>query len=177
MSANDKDEFVRAEIDWIGLALKEKKPLLGICLGAQMLTVHLGAKVGFHPKEVVEMGYYPLAATDAGRRLGAWPSHVYQWHREGCELAHGARLLATSDGAYPIQAFGYGPAAFGLQFHPEITFAQVHRWTGHSPQRLMMEGARQRHEHNAGHIDHGPKVRAWLDQFLGRWTRVELTVG
>jgi GMP synthase (glutamine-hydrolysing) len=176
MSANDKDEFIGREIGWIATALKEKKPLLGICLGAQMLTVHLGAKVGFHAEEMVEIGYYPLATTEDGRRLGAWPDHVYQWHREGCELPAGARLLATSGGAYPVQAFSYGPAAFAVQFHPEITFAQVHRWTGHSPQRLDMKGARQRQEHIEGHIVHGPKVRGWLDGFLGRWAKAELAV-
>ena len=45
------------------------------------------------------------------------------------------------NGAFPNQAFGYGPAAVGVQFHPEITYAQVHRWTGHNPQRLAMKGA------------------------------------
>jgi GMP synthase (glutamine-hydrolysing) len=175
MSANDKDEFIAREIEWIGVALEEKKPLLGICLGAQMLAVHLGARVGFHPEEMVEIGYYPLAPTEHGLALGPWPEHVYQWHREGCELPSSARLLATSSrGAFPNQAFAYGPTAFGVQFHPEITFAQVHRWTGHSAQRLEMKGARQRHEHIDGHINHGPRVRAWLDRFLGRWAKAEL---
>jgi GMP synthase (glutamine-hydrolysing) len=176
MSANDKDEFIIAETDWIGVALKERKPFLGICLGAQMLTNHLGGRVGFHPEEMVEIGYYPLACTKEGCRLGSWPEQVYQWHREGCELPAGARLLATSDGAFPNQAFVYGPAAFGVQFHPEITYAQVHRWTGHNNTRLQMKGARERHEHIHGHVMHGPKVHAWLDRFLSRWVRVDLTV-
>src|SRR5256885_1135384 len=103
------------------------------------------------------------------------PGHVYQWHREGFELARGARLLATSTGAYPNQAFGYG-SAIGVQFHPEITYAQVHRWTGHNNTRLGMKGARARHEHIEGHIHHGPKVHAWLDRFLGRWAKAELTI-
>src|SRR5262249_58066618 len=45
-SANDSDEFIRREIDWIAVPLAEKKPFLGICLGAQMLAKHLGARVG-----------------------------------------------------------------------------------------------------------------------------------
>ena len=44
-SANDKDDFIRREIDWLKVPLKEKKPYLGICLGAQMLAQQLGAKV------------------------------------------------------------------------------------------------------------------------------------
>src|SRR5262245_7717933 len=59
MSANDKDEFIRQEIRLIDVALREKRPLLGLCLGAQMLNLHLGGKVGFHPQDIVEIGYYP----------------------------------------------------------------------------------------------------------------------
>jgi GMP synthase (glutamine-hydrolysing) len=176
MSANDKDEFIVKETDWIGVALAEGKPLLGICLGAQMLANHLGAKVGFHADELAEIGYYPLTTAVDGSRIGPFPDHVYQWHREGFELAHGARLLATSTGAYPNQAFAYG-SAIGVQFHPEITYAQVHRWTGGSSSRLGMKGARERHEHIDGHIQHAPKVHAWLDRFLARWARAELVAG
>jgi GMP synthase (glutamine-hydrolysing) len=169
MSANDKDDFVRTEIDWIGVPLRERKPLLGICLGAQMLTVNLGAKVGFHPEELVEIGYYPLLPTEAGKALGQFPDHVYEWHKEGFELPSGARLVASSRGAFPNQAFIYGPAAVGVQFHPEITYAQVHRWTGHNPRRLAMKGACSRQQHIEGHVTHAPKVQAWLDRFLSRW--------
>src|SRR5262245_19182692 len=107
MSANDKDEFIVRETEWIGVALKEEKPFLCICLGAQMLTNRLGGRVGFHPKELVEVGYYPLETTPEGIEVGRFPDHVYQWHREGCELPRCARLLATSAGAYPVQAFGH----------------------------------------------------------------------
>jgi GMP synthase (glutamine-hydrolysing) len=177
MSANDKDEFIREEIDWIGVALNEKAPFLGICLGAQMLTLHLGAKVGFDPEQRAEMGYYPLATTGEGRCVGPFPDHVYQWHREGCELPAGARLLATSDGAFPVQAFAYGETAFGVQFHPEITFAQVHRWTGHHATRLEIKGAHGRQQHIEGHVAHGRKVQAWLDGFLGRWVAAGVSRG
>jgi GMP synthase (glutamine-hydrolysing) len=176
MSANDKDEFILAETRWIGVALKERKPYLGVCLGAQMLAVHLGAKVGFHPEELVEIGYYPLVTAPDGLAMGPFPDHVYQWHREGCELTHGMRLLATSTGAFPNQAFAYGPAV-GVQFHPEITYAQVHRWSGNNNARLDMKGARERQEHIDGHMIHGPKVQSWLDRFLGRWAQAEITVG
>jgi GMP synthase (glutamine-hydrolysing) len=176
MSANDKDEFVVRETEWIGVALKEEKPFLGICLGAQMLTNHLGGRVAFHPRELVEVGYYPLETTEEGMRVGQFPEQVYQWHREGCELPRCARLLATSrEGAYPIQAFGHGPAV-GVQFHPEITCAQVYRWSGHNPARLGMNGARERREHIDGHLHHGPKVQAWLDRFLARWVACQVTI-
>ncbi len=174
MSANDADAFVRREIEWIRVALEAKAPLLGICLGAQMLTAHLGAKVGFDPEERAEMGYYPIETTPEGHAVGPFPDHVYQWHREGCELPHGARRLATSSGAFPNQAFAYGPAAVGVQFHPEITFAQVHRWTSRWLAAPRMKGVHAPEEHISGHIAHAPKVQAWLDGFLARWVKAEL---
>jgi GMP synthase (glutamine-hydrolysing) len=137
----------------------------------------LGAKVGFHSDALVEIGYYPLKTTAEGRHFGGFPEQVYEWHREGFELPCGARLLATSDGAFPNQAFLYGPNAFAVQFHPEITLAQVHRWTGHNLQRLGLKGARQQHEHIDGHETYGPLVRGWLDAFLSRWVRAGVAAG
>ena len=88
MSANDPDDWMKIETDWIGVPLRDKSPFLGICLGAQMLTRHLGGTVSFHPAGKIEAGYYPIIITPEGRALekemGApWPDTVYQWHREG----------------------------------------------------------------------------------------------
>src|SRR5262245_12080624 len=106
MSANDSDDFIKREIDWIGVPLTEKVPFLGVCLGAQMMAKHLGATVGFHPEEFVEIGYYSIAPTEAGAALGPWPSHVYHWHREGFMLPHGAERLATGE-CFENQAYRY----------------------------------------------------------------------
>jgi GMP synthase (glutamine-hydrolysing) len=172
-SANDKLDHIRREIDWVGVALKESKPFLGICLGAQMLAHHLGARVDHCSRGSVEVGYHRIHATPAGRGL-IFPNHVYQWHREGFELPRDGVLLATSDGAYPNQAFQYG-SAFGVQFHPEITFLQVNRWSGSNPVRLLMRGAKPRQEQIDTHLIEAPKVHHWLDRFLGRWVMGELT--
>ena len=108
MSANDTDDFIRREIDWMAVALREKKPLLGICLGAQMLAHHLGSRVYKHPDGHAEVGYYPIRPTDIGREVcDPWPEQVYQWHREGFDLPLGADLLAEGD-SFPVQAFCYG---------------------------------------------------------------------
>src|ERR1700692_4553765 len=80
MSANDQDDFIRREIDWIGVPLKESKPFLGICLGAQMLAHHLGGTVFKHPRGQAEIGYYPIRPTAAGLAVvETWPECVYQW--------------------------------------------------------------------------------------------------
>src|SRR6266851_4749768 len=112
MSANDRDDFVRREIDWLEVPLGEKKPFLGICLGAQMLAAHLGSRVFKHPDDHAEVGYYPIRPTEVGRSVcDPWPEQVYQWHREGFDLPLGAELLAEGD-SFPVQAFRFGGADF-----------------------------------------------------------------
>ena len=168
MSANDNDEYVLQETEWISVPLKEKRPFLGICLGAQLMARNLGAKVDFHPEEYVEIGYYPIEATLKGMRLCAWPDAFYQWHREGFELPHGSTPLARTSW-FENQAYAYGPAAVGVQFHPEITYALVNRWTSFRPDRLALRGAQNRAEHFRGHLTHSPRVGHWLDDFMPRW--------
>lgn len=168
MSANDPDEFVRREIDWISVPLREQRPFLGICLGAQMLAMQLGARVAPHPEGRAEVGYYPIRPTSAGLALCPhWPDHVYHWHREGFELPHGAELLAEG-GDFPIQAFRSGHA-FGLQFHPDVTYAMMHRWTTRGYDRMEAPGARARHHHFADRAVHDVTERAWLKAFLDDW--------
>ncbi len=174
-SANDSLGFIRREVDWIGVPLREGKPFFGICLGAQMLAQHLGARVDHCCHGRVEIGYHAVRPTQAGEPvLGPLPSHVFQWHREGFDLPKEATLLVTSDGAYPNQAFSYGDqgAAVGVQFHPEITYAQVNRWSGGNPMRLLMRGAMPRQAQFETHLMQAPKVHAWLDLFLQRWVEL-----
>src|SRR5215813_10643740 len=114
MSANDPDEYIRREIDWIEIALREQRPFLGICLGAQMLAMQLGAKVAPHPQGITQIGYYPIRPTAAGNAACPnWPDHVYHWHREGFELPHGAALLAEGDD-FPVA---------GVPERPRLRFA------------------------------------------------------
>ncbi len=173
MSANDPDEYIGQEIDLIGTALKEEAPFLGLCLGAQMLARQLGARVYAHAQGRAEIGYYPLAITQAGqhhaRTVGRdWPAHVYQWHREGFDLPTGATLLAEG-GDFPVQAIQVGPAAFGLQFHPEVTHAMIWRWTTRAHERMAMPGAQPREAHIEGWYRHDQAVAAWICAFLDAW--------
>ncbi len=128
MSVNDADDFLKQETDWIGVALTEGAPFLGLCLGAQMLARHLGAAVGPHGDGHIEVGWFGLTATEAGRRLARWPDRVHQFHREGFGLPVGATLLAEGAAeTFPNQAFSYGQSAFAIQFHIELTTAMVNR--------------------------------------------------
>ena len=175
MSANDPDDFVKQEIDWIGVPLREQRPFLGLCLGAQMLAKHLGASVWEHPGGRAEIGYYPLVPTAAGaaaaERWGvAWPSHVYHWHREGFDCPSGAETLATGDD-FPTQAIGVGTTSYGLQFHPEVTHAMICRWTVRAAERLAVPGAQDRARQIEGRFMYDPHVARWLNAFLDGWLR------
>ena len=178
MSANDEEDFVRREIEWLKVPLREEKPFLGICLGAQFLARHLGSTVYCHRDGQVEIGYYPLRPTGAGRTLCAsWPNHVYQWHREGFDLPRGAELLAEGD-AFPVQMFRWGPAAYGVQFHPEVTHAMMCRWTTRGAARMQLPGARPRAAHFVGRAAYDYAIRGWLDAFVDHWTgRTNATAG
>ena len=167
-SANDPDDYMKMETDWIEVPLKEDAPFLGICLGAQMLAKKLGGEVGPHPEGYAEIGYYPLDPTEAGQGLMEWPNTVYQWHREGFTLPSDATLLAGSE-MFENQAFSVSPTAFGIQFHAELTLAMMHRWTVRGAERLKMPGTKPRGEHFRGRARHDHVIRAWLDRFLDLW--------
>lgn len=166
MSANDSDDWLRKEIGLIDVALKEKAPFLGVCLGAQMMARLLGANVSLHPEGIVEIGYHPVTPTREGEEICRWPGRFYQWHKEGFELPAGARLLAKGGNAFPNQAFAYGPAAFGVQFHSEITYFMINRWTARNAHKLEQKGAQPRERQLESHMLHYRQVRAWLDGFL-----------
>ncbi len=165
MSANDPEPFIRDEIDWIGVPLKEDKPYLGICLGAQMMVRHLGGKVEAHRDGLTEIGWYPLRSTEHGRLLMPWPRMVYHFHREGFELPHGAKLLAEGD-VYPNQAIRYGDNAWGLQFHAELTRAMMQRWVVHGEDRFVMPNAQKGQQHLEGRMIFDQPLKEWLSGFL-----------
>lgn len=165
MSANDRDDFIRREIDWLSVPLAEDKPFLGICLGAQMLVKHLGGQVKSRDDGLVEIGWYPLRATEEGRRLMHWPEMVYQFHREGFSLPSGALLLATAD-HYPNQAFRYGRNAWGVQFHGELTRLMMQRWVVHGAQHFVLRGAQPGRDHLGGRLVWDKHLKKWLAEFL-----------
>lgn len=165
MSANDQEEFVRRETEWLKVPLKENRPFLGICLGAQMLVNHLGGKVEGHGDGLVEIGWYPIKATEEGEALMQWPEMVYQFHREGFSLPKDATLLATAE-TYPNQAFRYGDNAWGIQFHAELTQLMMHRWVVHGAHRFELPGAQPGRDHLGGRLIWDMHLKRWLHEFL-----------
>ena len=127
---SDRYPFLSDERTFIREAVDAHVPYLGICLGAQMLARALDHPV--YPSGVREIGFnalHPTAAAADDELLSVFGDGdmVFHWHEDTFELPEGATLLATGDDV-PLQAFGYGPAAWGLQFHFEVDRAEVELW-------------------------------------------------
>lgn len=115
--------FLQDEARLIEIALKEKKPVLGVCLGSQLLAATLGARVTKGNKK--EIGWRPVELTAAASSDPLWsdvesPFTAYHWHGDIFELPPGAVPLAASD-LTQFQAFRYGANAYGFLFHMEVT--------------------------------------------------------
>jgi GMP synthase (glutamine-hydrolysing) len=126
----DRFPFLAAEARWIQQAVAADLPVLGICLGAQLLAKASGARV--YPNAVKEIGWYPVewtsdVATDAIFHGCHASSYVFQWHGDTFDLPRGATLLATSPQCRN-QAFRVGQTAYGLQFHIEVTAPIIAEW-------------------------------------------------
>lgn len=168
MSANDDTDFIRSEIDWIPTVLESGKPYLGICLGGQLLTRALGARVAAPADGTCEIGYYPVHATETGAPLFDGLTHMYQWHREGMELPRGAELLASSE-RFENQAYRYGNA-YAVQFHPEVTHKIMRRWTSNAKKGWHKRpGAQPAQEHFKGRRRHEGNIVRWTRNFLAMW--------
>jgi GMP synthase (glutamine-hydrolysing) len=171
MSANDDCEWICRQIGWLEKPLKEEKPFLGLCLGAQMLARALGARVFTYPDQRAEIGYVRISPTEAADRLCGepFPRCVYQWHRDGFDLPAGAELLATGGETFPVQGYRYGGKAVALQFHPEVTYQMMCRWTVRGHDRLSLPGAQPRESHLDGWYRFDGAVERWLKSFLAKW--------
>ncbi len=171
-SANDDDRpAIRMELDWLEtVALPSATPLLGICLGAQMIARVLGAKVGRHPEGLVEIGYHPIYPTPSGQSHFDGPTMFYQWHKETFAIPAGAVHLAHND-AFDAQMFSYQDRVFGIEFHPEMTRTMIERWSGSERGSAMITllGAQPREAQLESYDRFAPMTDRWLDRFLDRW--------
>ncbi|MGH7933568.1 MAG: type 1 glutamine amidotransferase [Candidatus Binataceae bacterium] len=119
----DRYPYLREEMALIESALKEDRPVLGVCLGSQLLAATLGATV--RRGESKEIGWYPVTLDDAAsddRLMKGLPTTFVacHWHSDVFDLPAGAVALASSEKT-PVQAYRYGAKAYGLLFHAEMT--------------------------------------------------------
>jgi GMP synthase (glutamine-hydrolysing) len=170
MSANDDGTlpFIAAELRWIDRVLAAGTPYFGICLGAQMMARALGARVAPHDAGMMEIGYWPIEPTVAGAPVIDSLRTVYHWHGEGFALPAGAELLAKGE-TFPNQAIRFGPKAYGVQFHPEVTRAILERWSGDAHESLQKPGAQCYATQMEGCAKYDAALDKWTAHFLDVW--------
>ena len=164
---------LRAEIDLIEQALHDERPVLGVCLGSQLLAHVLGAEVRSAPEK--EIGWHDVILTDAAaddplfRGVGD-PFTAFHWHGDVSALPDGAVSLARS-AQTEHQAFRYGDNAYGLLCHLEGTPKTVAWMTTAFQDELAEEGL------DAGAIrraamGHEPQLRDTARTVFGRWAEL-----
>ena len=165
--------LLEAERDLLHDAVEEGVPVLGICLGGQLLARALGGNV--REAEQPEIGWLDIAPTEGAAAdpvLGhlTAPTGVYQWHHDVIELPPGARLLASSPLA-ENQAFrADGADAWGIQFHPEVDAQLWETWISRHPEEVREAGVdvdRLRAAVNRGIEKSLPFQVRLFDAFLG----------
>lgn len=167
MSANDNLPYLRREMELIGEAASAGLPILGVCLGSQLIAKALGARVYKNP--VKEIGWYKVHWTEAAARdplhQGLSSSEtVFQWHGETFDLPPGAELLATSR-ACRHQAYRVGSNIYGLQYHLEVTPHIVADWLRQDANCGDLREIRTPVDPHA----HAPRLKELAAQVFGRW--------
>ncbi|MDF2422008.1 MAG: type 1 glutamine amidotransferase [Nitrosopumilus sp.] len=135
-SANDDLEYLNAEQQLIKNSVEKDIPVLGICLGSQLIAKTFGAKVYGGPKK--EIGFYhDLKISGESPLFNGFknPFTVFHWHGDTFDLPEGSVRLASSE-HYENQAFRY-KSAVGLQFHLEVNEEMVNLWLDNTEEKLQ----------------------------------------
>lgn len=127
----DTYPFISKEIKLIQSALKDRLPILGICLGSQLLAKAAGASV--YKGTAKEIGWFNISLTEEGKKdrlLMGLPGEltVFQWHGDTFDVPSSGVNLVSSE-LFPNQLIKVGPCAYGVQFHLEVTERMVDEWT------------------------------------------------
>jgi len=135
-SANDNFPYLIEEQELIKNSVNDDIPVLGICLGSQLIAKTFGAKIYSGPKK--EIGFYnDLKISSDSTFFSGFqnPFTVFHWHGDTFDLPQGALRLASSE-HYPNQAFQY-KSAIGLQFHLEVNEEMVNLWLDNTEEKLQ----------------------------------------
>lgn len=168
---------LRTEVSLLREALDRGMPILGICLGAQLLARALGAPVG--PAIQKEIGWYDLSVSEPGRSdplLSGFgdTERIFQWHGDTFEIPAGAVHLASSD-LCPNQAFRYGENAYGFQFHLEVDEPLIDRWLDvpmHRAEIEALSGLVDPEEIRRETRARIARARHLSDRTFGEWVRL-----
>ncbi|HLK66973.1 MAG TPA: gamma-glutamyl-gamma-aminobutyrate hydrolase family protein [Bryobacteraceae bacterium] len=130
MSVNDPLPYLQRETEILLAAIERGQPVLGICLGSQLIAKAMGSRVYRNP--VKEIGWFDIHLTEAGREDPVFSAMnaretVFHWHGETLDLPAGATRLASSE-ACANQAYRIGRNVYGMQFHLEVTPEMIADW-------------------------------------------------
>ena len=171
-SANDTHlSYIRDEITLLEQAIARDHPVLGICLGAQLLARAGGASIQPSPER--ELGWYPVYPTDASaedplfRHMQAGQM-IFQWHGETFTLPEHATLLATHPDV-PHQAFRIGSSQYGLQFHFEVDQPLIRQWIDAGASERAHLGDDGIQAMLAATQDHLPAMHGFCTQAVNAW--------
>lgn len=167
MGVNDERKFpwLAQEKAFIRSVIKAGKPVLGICLGAQLMAAALGARV--YENSLKEIGWFPVKGIRQNKAgLFSFPENFtgFHWHGDTFDLPAGANLLATN-ATCRNQAFQVGQHVMGLQFHLETTPQSLRMLIDHARQELKPAKFVQSEEQM---LVATPQMFAEINQLMGR---------
>lgn len=166
--------WIPEEVQFIADTLEARVPLLGVCLGAQLIARSLDAWVG--PGTIGEVGWHEVGLTRSGVSdpvLGtALPDRfeAFQWHYYTWDLPEGAELLAANSAAR--QAFRLGDRTWAVQFHPEVNRVMLDHWFAHGAAELPLPADVIVAQTDAKLPGWNAQGRALLDAFLAEAARL-----
>ena len=136
----EKYPFLRNELELIEEGYRKDIPVIGFCLGSQLMAVALGAEVKKNPAK--ELGWYDIALTEEGKSHPLFEDMpesfpIFQWHGDTFNIPVGAKHLATSE-LCRNQCFSYGNS-LAMQFHPEVKKSDIYDWVDAYSEELTAE--------------------------------------
>jgi GMP synthase (glutamine-hydrolysing) len=165
---DERYPFLVEEVQLVRERLASQRPMLGICLGAQMIARAMGARV--KPMGVKEIGYVPLSLTPEGlgsplAAIGSQP--VLHWHGDQFDLPQGTPSLASTP-MCPNQAFAIGSHTMAWQFHLEVDAARIEQWLiGHTAELAQARIPTQQLRDDAR--KHAAALQLALQRVVGDW--------